>query len=163
MAEINYIVRILGKDLDGMKAVSESLRGIKGIDHRMGNIIANNFCKKNNVKKNLKLGELSLEQVKSLEDIISHPAKYDIPAWALNRQKEFESGADKHLTMNDLDFQLRNDFAMLAEIKSYRGLRHMWGLTVRGQKTRSTHRTKGKTVGVIKKDTTKVKPTDSKK
>jgi len=54
--------------------------------------------------------------------------------------------------MNDLDFSVRTDIQRLADIKSYRGLRLSWGLTVRGQRTKSTHRGKGTVVGVMKKD-----------
>lgn len=153
--EINYIVRVLGKDLDGTKKISESLRGINGVGTRISGIIANKFCKIKKIKNNTKLGELSAEDVKEIEKILLKPQEFDLPKWCLNRQKDYETGEDKHLTMNDLAFQLRNDFQRLAEIKSYRGLRHMWGLTVRGQKTRSTHRKKGGSVGVSKRDNKK--------
>ena len=152
MSEINYIVRVVGKDLDGTRTVSEAIQGLKGIGHRTGLIISNKFTKENNIPSEKKLGELTTEEVKKLEDIVSNPSKHGLPTWALNRRKDYDTGEDIHLTMNDLDFQLRNDFGRLAEIKSYRGLRHMWGLSVRGQKTKSTHRGKGGTVGVAKKD-----------
>jgi ribosomal protein S13 len=153
-AEINYIVRILGKDLDGTKRIGESLRGLKGIGQRISSIISNKFSKENKLKAETRLGELNAEQVKILEDFVLNPDKHGLPTWTLNRQKDYETGVNKHLSMNDLDFQLRNDFSRLAEIKSYRGLRHTWGLTVRGQKTKSTHRRGGK-VGVAKKDAKK--------
>ena len=156
MSEINYIVRVVGKDLDGTRTVSESIQGLKGIGHRTGLIIANKFNKENKVPIDKKLGELTPDEVKKLEDIVANPSKHGLPTWALNRRKDYDTGEDKHLTMNDLDFQLRNDFQRLAEIKSYRGLRHSWGLPVRGQKTKSTHRGKGGTVGVSKKDDKKV-------
>ena len=152
MSEINYIVRVVGKDLDGTRPVSEAIQGLKGIGHRTGLIIANKFNKEHNVPLEKKLGDLTPQEVKQLEDIVANPANHGLPKWALNRRKDYDTGEDKHLTMNDLDFQLRNDFQRLAEIKSYKGLRHMWGLTVRGQKTKSTHRGKGGTVGVSKKD-----------
>jgi small subunit ribosomal protein S13 len=155
MEEINYIVRVVGKDLDGTKTVGEAIQGIKGIGQRTGEIISNKFRRDNNISKTKKIGELSADEVKKLEDIVANPEKHGLPTWALNRRKDFETGEDKHLTMNDLDFGLRNDFQRLAEIKSYRGLRHMWGLTVRGQKTKSAHRGKGGTVGVTKKEATK--------
>ena len=153
MSEINYIVRVVGKDLDGTRTVSESIQGLKGIGHRTGLIIANKFNKEHKVPIDKKLGELTPDEVKKLEDIVANPSKHGLPTWALNRRKDYETGEDKHLTMNDLDFQLRNDFQRLAEIKSYRGLRHSWGLPVRGQKTKGTHRGKGGTVCVSKKDT----------
>ena len=155
MAELNYIVRVIGKDLDGTRKVDEGLQGIKGISHRMGGIICKEFSKENNTPKTKKLGELTPVEVKKLEEIIMFPEKHNIPGWALNRQKDFNTGITKHLTMNDLAFSLRNDIQRMAEIKSYKGLRHMWGLTVRGQKTGSTHRGKGGVIGVAKKDAAK--------
>ena len=54
--------------------------------------------------------------------------------------------------MADLDFTIRKDVQRMNETKSYKGLRLSWGLTVRGQRTKSTHRGKGPVVGVQKKD-----------
>ena len=150
-AEFNYIVRVIGKDLDGTKSIELSLQGIKGIGQRMGGIIANEFRKENEIAKERLLGELTDAEIKKLEEVIMAPQKHKLPAWTLNRQRDFEEGLDKHLTMNDLAFALRNDLTRLAEIKSYKGLRHMWGLTVRGQKTKSKHRGKGGVVSVAKK------------
>lgn len=152
MAEFNYIVRVLGKDLDGTKNIETGLQGIKGIGQRMGGIIAAKFRSENNVSGERRLGELTPEEVKQVEDILLHPSKHGVPSWMLNRQKDLETGDNKHLTMNDLAFSLRNDLTRMAEIKSYKGLRHMWGLPVRGQKTKSKHRGKGGVVGVTKKD-----------
>ena len=89
-----------------------------------------------------------------LEEIIVDPAKSGVPQWALNRRRDYDTGDNMHLTMNELDFTLRTDGQRLAEIRSYRGLRRMWGLTVRGQKTKSTHRRSG-AIGVAKKDVKK--------
>ena len=155
MAEFNYIVRVIGKDLDGTKNIQTSLQGIRGIGQRVGGIIATDFRKKYKIPSEKRLGELTPDEVKKLEEIILMPEKHKIPGWALNRRKDFETGTDKHLTMNDLMFTLRTDLTRMAEAKSYKGLRHMWGLTVRGQKTKSRHRGKGGTVGVSKKDSGK--------
>ena len=152
MVEFNYIVRVIGKDLDGTKSIELALQGIKGIGQRMGGLIATEFRKENKIPSNKRLGELTNEEIKKLEEIILTPQKHKFPTWALNRQKDVEAGEDKHLTMNDLAFVLRNDLTRMAEVKSYKGLRHMWGLTVRGQKTKSKHRGKGGSVGVTKKD-----------
>lgn len=150
--EFNYIVRVIGKDLDGTKSVESGLQEIKGIGQRMGGLIAIQFRKANKIDASRRLGEMTPEEIKKLEDVIMAPEKYGIPSWTLNRQKDFETGKAKHLTMNDLAFSLRNDLTRMAEIKTYKGLRHMWGLPVRGQKTKSKHRGKGGVVGVSKKD-----------
>lgn len=161
--EFNYIVRVIGKDLDGTKNIELALQGIKGIGQRSGGLIASEFRIKNKIPKTKLLGELTEEEIKKLEEIILEPEKHNLPKWTLNRQKDFDEGVDKHLTMNDLAFTLRNDQSRLAEIKSYRGLRRMWGLPVRGQKTKSKHRGKGGTVGVTKKVAVKGKPAPAKK
>jgi small subunit ribosomal protein S13 len=152
MAEMNYIIRVAGKDVDGTKRVEESIQGIKGLGQRISGMIAVQFRKETGLSKDKKLGEFTAEEVKKLEEIILNPGKHNLPEWSLNRQKDYETGEDKHLIMNDLAFSLRNDIQRMAEMKSYKGLRHMWGLPVRGQKTRSTHRGKGGTVSVTKKE-----------
>jgi small subunit ribosomal protein S13 len=149
---MRYIVRIVGRDLDGSLPIKRAISGIKGISHRMAGNIAAVYEKVTGKNSSRKLGELSEEEDAELEDIVAHPDKYGIPAWSFNRRKDYETGNDLHLIMNDLEFAKRQDFQRLAEIKSYRGLRHGWGLTVRGQSTRSTHRGKGGVVGVTKKD-----------
>ncbi|MDD3160277.1 MAG: 30S ribosomal protein S13 [Candidatus ainarchaeum sp.] len=158
--DMEFIVRIIGKDLDGSKRISQGLQGIKGIGLRLGGIIESKFCKVNKIPTTTKLGELTKEQVESLEKVISNPTTFDLPNWVLNRQKDYDTNKNLHLTMNDLDFQSRNDFSRLAEIKSYKGLRHSWGLTVRGQKTKNTHRGKGATVVGVSKE--KEKPATKK-
>ncbi len=153
--EIRYIVRIAGKDLDGSKPIFIALMQIKGISHRTARIIAKRFEKETGVPFDSKIGLISEDKDKKLEEIISEPEKHGLPEWALNRRKDFFTGKSTQLIMGELDFALREDFKRLNIIKSYRGLRHSWGLTVRGQRTKSTHRGKGPVVGVIKKDAKK--------
>ena len=153
--EIRYIVRILGKDLDGNKPVFISLRQIKGISHRFARVAAVQFEKETGIKFDSKTGFIPEEHDKVLEDIINEPEKHGIPAWMLNRRKDFSTGKNSQLSMGDLDFAKREDLKRLNIIKSYRGLRHSWGLTVRGQRTKSTHRGKGPVVGVLKKEARK--------
>ena len=148
---IELIIRVLGRDIEGTKPLEHSLRKIKGIDHRFAGMALAKFRSETNFSKDKKAGEMSKEEVLKLEEILTDTVKHGIPLWALNRRKDYESGDDQHKTMNDLDFSLRNDNQRLAEIKSYRGIRKMWGLPVRGQKTRSTHRGKGKVTSVVRK------------
>jgi small subunit ribosomal protein S18e len=83
-------------------------------------------------------------------DILNDPLKYKIPTWFLNRRKDRKTGGDSHEVANMLDMALRDDLERLKKIKCERGLRHAWGLKVRGQHTKTTGR-RGKTVGVSKK------------
>jgi small subunit ribosomal protein S13 len=67
----------------------------------------------------------------------------------LNRRKDMETGEDRHLTTADLKFFNDNDIKMMKKMRSYKGIRHMEGLPVRGQKTKSKFRkNKGKVMGV---------------
>ncbi|MBN1941376.1 MAG: 30S ribosomal protein S13 [Candidatus Diapherotrites archaeon] len=150
--EIRYIVRIANKDLDGKLPIFIALKGIKGISHRMAKNIAIAFEKENQVPFNSNIGLIPENLDKKLEEIVLHPEKHGIPKWCLNRRKDLETGEDMHMVMSDLDFGLRKDIQRMNETKSYKGLRHSWGLTVRGQRTKSTHRGKGPVVGVTKKD-----------
>lgn len=147
-----YIVRIAGRDLDGTKSIDRSLRAIKGVSHRMAQSIAIAFEKKSRVVYKTKLGELTDEQGKILEEILASPAVHGIPEWSFNRQNDNSTGKNIHLVTNELELAKRQDLQKLSEIKSYKGLRHGWGLTVRGQRTKSTHRGKGGVVGVMKKE-----------
>ena len=60
-----------------------------------------------------------------------------------------DTGSDRHLITSDLDFMISNDIDREKTIMSWRGYRHMFGLRVRGQCTRTTGR-KGGAVGVKK-------------
>jgi small subunit ribosomal protein S13 len=150
--ELRLIVRIANKDLNGRLPIYRALTALQGISHRIARMIAFQFEKESKIPFDSKLGEIPESLDKKLEDIILNPLNHGIPSWALNKRKEFESGKDLHFVMGDLQFSLRQDLQRLKKIKSYRGLRHSWGLPVRGQRTKSTHRGKGGVVGVFKKE-----------
>lgn len=144
--EIRAIVRVAGTDLDGEKPLKNVLMGIKGISHAMSKAI----CEAGSFDPNSKLGSLNEEEMARLESIIKEPAKFGIPIWSLNRRREPETGADLHLTGDDLIIARKFDVQKMVDLKTYRGMRHMLGLPVRGQRTRSSFR-KGRVVGVVKK------------
>jgi len=144
--EIRAIVRVAGTDLDGEKKLKDALRGVKGIGCAMSKII----CEMGNFDPNSKLGSLSEGEMARLESIIKEPWKFGAPAWVLNRRREPETGTDLHLTGADLDVAKKFDIQRMIDLKTYRGIRHMLGMPVRGQRTRSSFR-KGRVVGVVKK------------
>ncbi|MCX6798733.1 MAG: 30S ribosomal protein S13 [Candidatus Diapherotrites archaeon] len=154
-SEIRYIVRIAGRDLNGNLPIYRALARIRGIGIRMAKNIGIAFEDKTGIGYETKLGDMPEDMDKQLEEIVLNPGKFGVPAWCLNRRNDWETGETKHIVMGDLQFQLRKDLQRLNEIKSYRGLRHSWGLPVRGQRTKSTHRGKGAVVGVFKKDAAK--------
>ncbi len=137
MAEqVKYLVRIANTDLDGSKGIAQALRKIKGVSFMYANMI----CKMAGVERNRKAGTLLDAEVRKLEEIMLTPEKFGAPEWLLNRRKEPETGEDHHLVMSNLTFQQDNDLKMLKKMKTYKGVRHMFGLTVRGQRTKSKHR-----------------------
>ncbi|HLC79012.1 MAG TPA: 30S ribosomal protein S13 [archaeon] len=152
--DLRLIVRIAGIDVDGRKPISRALTKIKGIGVRMAKNIAVAFELSSNIPSSQKIGKISEEDSKKLEEVVYNPEKFGVPVWSLNRRKDFYTGLNSHLVMSDLDLTLRSDVQRMTETKSYKGLRHAWGLPVRGQSTRSTHHKKGGVVGVVRKDAT---------
>ena len=75
---------------------------------------------------------------------MQNPAQFKIPAWFLNRQKDMTDGKNSHVLSNQIDQKMREDLERLKKIRSHRGLRHYWGLRVRGQHTKTTGRGRGK-------------------
>lgn len=103
------------------------------------------------VPKNLdRAGELTTEELERIVTIIQNPTQYKIPLWFLNRQKDINDGKYTQVLANSLESKLREDLERLKKIRAHRGLRHYWGLRVRGQHTKTTGR-RGRTVGVSKK------------
>merc|ERR1712117_771742 len=119
---------------------------IRGIGRRFAFVV----CKKANVDVNKRAGELSEEEVERVVTVMTNPRQYKIPDWFLNRQKDIKDGRYSQVVANALDNKLREDLERLKKIRAHRGLRHYWGLRVRGQHTKTTGH-KGKTVGVSKK------------
>ena len=112
-------------------------------------MFANSMLQILKINPDSRIGTLSEEQVSSIEKMIQDPKSQNFPIWFLNRQKDIETGDDMHLVTSDIAFQIRNDVEREKGVFSWRGYRHMYGLKVRGQRTRCTGR-KGGAVGVAK-------------
>ena len=121
------------------------LTQIKGIVYNFATAILDTL----KIDTNSNIGNLSEEQVQSIEKLITDPLAASFPSWFLNRQKDIETGANLHLLTSDIPFTLRNDIERERITASWRGYRHLNGLKVRGQRTRTTGR-KGGAVGVAK-------------
>lgn len=145
--EFQHILRIAGTDLEGTLTLHHALSKINGV----GIPLANAITRKANINPNLRVGYLTETDKTKIEDIINNPTKHNIPAYMLNRQKDQETGENKHLISADLTLQNKTDIEEMKNIKSWRGYRHAYSLRVRGQHTRTTGR-KGKTMGVKKKE-----------
>ncbi|MBO6083972.1 MAG: 30S ribosomal protein S13 [Candidatus Methanomethylophilaceae archaeon] len=141
----NFIVRIVNSDIDGQKRTVIGLQSIKGVGKRVAQIVA----KKANVDPSIRMGSLPDEKVKEIEELVKSYVEY-APNWAINRQMDYESGADMHLFGNDLDIIQKDDVNRMKMIRCYRGIRHEGRHKVRGQRTRSNGR-HGLTMGVQRK------------
>ena len=143
--EYRHIVRIIGNDIPGARKAIVGLTQIKGIGYSFATAILDSL----KINTNTNIGFLSESDVQSIEKLITNPVAGNFPLWFLNRRKDIETGKNLHLLTSDIPFTLRNDIERERTTSSWRGYRHMYGLKVRGQCTRTTGR-KGGAVGVAK-------------
>ena len=144
-SEYKHILRIAGKDIEGSKKIIIALSQIKGLGYNVSQVILQTL----NINSSMRIGFLTEKEVSDIETAIKNPSLIGIPNWYLNRRKDSDTGSDKHLLTSDLDFTISNDIEREKTVYSWRGYRHMFGLRVRGQCTRTTGR-KGGAVGVKK-------------
>jgi len=117
------MARIAGVDLPREKRLEYGLTYIYGI----GVKTANEICKAADVDANIRVKDLTDDQVAKLRNYIEHNV----------------------LVEGELRKKVSMDIKKLSEIGCYRGVRHRKGLPVRGQNTRNNARTrKGKKVAV---------------
>lgn len=122
-------VRIVGVNLPDEKRIEYALTFIYGI----GPSLAKRILKGVGLNANKKVKELSDLEIKNIQDFI---------------EKEFT-------VEGDLKAEISENIKRLREIGSYRGYRHVRGLPVRGQRTRSNARTRRgrrRTVGALSKE-----------
>ena len=143
--DFKYIVRLAATDIDGNQPVRYALTKVKGI----GNSLATHITDRAGVKRGVKIGNLSDDEISRIDELISSVQEW-APPWMRNRRRDRETGNDVHLISAEIDMKLREDINLLKKIRSYRGIRHKKGLRVRGQRTRAHGRT-GLTVGVSKR------------
>jgi len=140
------VVRILSEDIEGKMTIYSGLTKIKGISWALSKAI----CEKLGIDRKKKIGSLTEKEIETLSKFMKNPT---LPKFILNRRKDFETGEDKHIIGSTLDLQKEFDIKKLKKIKSYRGYRHMSGLPMRGQRTRSHFRTnRRKGAGIKKKN-----------
>lgn len=115
--------RIAGINLDPKKSIWIALTGIYGI----GRQTSAKILTAAGVERGLKVEKLTSEDVDKIRQIIENKYKVE----------------------GDLKVQTLQDIKRLKEIGSYRGQRHIKGLPVHGQRTKTNSRTKrGKRVTV---------------
>lgn len=123
------MARIAGIDLPDKKRLDIALTYIYGIGR--SNVIT--ILKQVSISGAKRVKELSEEEISKIQKIIDEKFKVE----------------------GDLKTEIAENIKRLKEIGSYRGIRHIKGLPVQGQRTRSNARTKRgkrKTVGALKKE-----------
>ena len=127
------MARIIGVEIPDKKRIDIALRYIYGIGPT--NSVA--ILQKANVDPSLRAKDLSEQQTAAIVHAIQD---------------------GKYVIEGDLRRELGINLKRLTSIKCYRGIRHLRGLPVRGQRTQTNARTrKGprKTVGVVRSPTAK--------
>ena len=135
----------MGNDIPGERKSLVGLTQIKGIGYNFATAILDSL----KINTNSNIGNLTEDNVKAIEKLILDPIGANFPTWFLNRNKDFETGKNLHLLTSDIPFTLRNDIERERIMASWRAYRHLSGLKVRGQRTRTSGR-KGGAVGVAK-------------
>jgi small subunit ribosomal protein S18e len=113
-----------------------ALTAIPGVGRRIANVI----CKKAEVEMHRRAGELTPDEIEKLVAILQDPKKFNIPVWLVNRRRDKFDGKSSHNVSNQIAGKLRDDLEHLKKVRAHRGLRHYWGLKVRGQHTGTTRR-----------------------
>ncbi|MCL4339298.1 30S ribosomal protein S13 [Patescibacteria group bacterium] len=124
------MARIVGLDLPDHKRVDIALTYIYGIGRSNVRVI----LEKSSVAATKRVKELTEDEIGRIQKAIESSFKVE----------------------GDLKGEISENIKRLREIGSYRGIRHIRGLPVRGQRTRSNARTKRgkrKTVGALRKET----------
>jgi len=113
------MVRILGNNLSNKKKIYIALTCIYGI----GIPTSKKILKKLNISEDLKVSELNETNISALRDILE---------------------TEEYKLEGDLKRLISLNIKRLIDINSFRGRRHLKGLPVRGQRTRTNNRTSRK-------------------
>lgn len=108
--------RVSGVDIPPGKRIDVALTYIYGI----GPVISKRILEEVRLTPNVRAKDLTEEQVSQLNQLIER----------------------KYVVEGQLRRQVMQNVSRLKEIKCYRGLRHIKGLPVRGQRTRTNARTR---------------------
>merc|ERR1711997_1082243 len=144
--DFQHILRVQNTNIDGNIKVTHALTSTRGMGPRFTDLV----LKKAEIDRSKRAGQISEEELERIQTTMLQPKNFKIPVWFLNRQRDFRDGKDGQLISNNLDNKLREDFDRMKKIRLHRGIRHWWGLRVKGQKTKTSGR-HGRTVGVMVK------------
>lgn len=120
--------RIAGHDIPENKKLPFSLRYIYGV----GPQVADEIVEKTKINPDKRAKDLTSDEINRIQAYL-----------------------DKVMVEGDLRRDINDNVSRLKRIHTYRGMRHMAGLPVRGQRTRSNARTKRgakRTIGALTKE-----------
>ena len=120
--------RIAGKDIPGHKKITFALQYIYGV----GPNRAQKIVKQANIDPAKRARDLTSEEINKVQKLL-----------------------EEYAIEGDLRRRVNDNINRLKRIKCYRGIRHIQGLPVRGQRTRTNARTKRgrrRTVGAMTKE-----------
>lgn len=138
--------RNLRSRVDGNARIEYGLTQVSGIGRRFAQAVVRTA----GLDPDLRIGIIPEKDIARIEEIILNPVENGIPIWMVNRQKDLRSGEDRHILGNQLEITVKRDIDRMKSMRSYKGIRHMRGLKVRGQRTKSTGR-HGLVVGVVRR------------
>lgn len=127
------LVRVLGRDIRGDIKIKSALTKINGISWSISNAV----CKILELDQNMRIQDFSKDELARIEDFMKAP---ELPLFLKNRRNDFDSGDDLHISGMDLKLRKEFDLKRMKKIKSYKGIRHIVGLPVRGQRTKANFR-----------------------
>ena len=116
--------------------VMYALTQIPGVGRRISNLL----CKKAEINMGKRAGEVTPDEIERVVAILQNPRQFKIPDWMLNRRRDRVDGKTSHLVSGGIATKLREDIENLKKVRAHRGLRHYWGIKVRGQHTGTTGR-----------------------
>jgi len=143
--DFKFLVRIANTDIEGEMPLYLALPKVKGIGRRVSIRIVDNL----GFDRYQRIGDLSDEEVDRIQGAIENIHEI-LPTWMMNRQKDYDTGADVHVTSNEVQMTRRDDINRLKKVRAYKGIRHERGNKVRGQRLKSNGRT-GLVLGVTRK------------
>ncbi|MCJ2540961.1 MAG: 30S ribosomal protein S13 [Candidatus Thermoplasmatota archaeon] len=143
--DFKFLVRIVNTDIEGEMPLYLALPKVKGIGRRVSIRIVDNL----EFDRYQRIGDMTDEEVDKIQHALENI--HDIlPHWMMNRQKDYDSGDDIHVTSSEVQMTRRDDINRLKKVRAYRGIRHERGHKVRGQRLKSNGRT-GLVLGVSRK------------
>ncbi len=139
--EFSNLLRLIGTSIEGHRTLAFGLSTIRGVGRRLARAIVEIAHREDpSIDARMRIGQLTEAQQKRLVEMIADPVKFGIPTWMVNRQKDLRTGVDRHISGTDLELMMKFDVDRMKRTRSWKGIRHMYGLKVRGQRTRTTGR-----------------------